>query len=182
MCIRDRNMTIDHYPDGEIIQITVEGQLLGQFIQSLGQTRILFDFTHPERTMVQLPEGIKKLIISVCDAILQLKNEEKHCLAAHLATRCFEALTYFPNSFMRKGQYAIASSYWLEVLTCVRDWESRHNAKIHKGHPHFFLAYACLLSGDLETGFVYAYNAIKDDEALGKVLSLIHISEPTRPY
>jgi len=177
-----KNMTIDHCPDGKITRITIEGKLLSQFIQSLGQIRILFDFTNPERTMVQLPEGIKKLIITVCDAILQLKSEEKHCLAAHLATECFEALTHFPNSFMMKAQYALASSYWLEILSHVRDGESKHNVKIHKGHPYFFLAYACLLSGDLDAGFVYAYNAIKDDEALGKVCPQLGYPEKAPIY
>jgi hypothetical protein len=172
-----KNIVIDHYPDGRIIQITVEGQPLSQFVQPLlGQIRIRFDFRHPERTMVQLPEGIKKLIISVCDAILELKNDEKHCLAGYLATSCFEALTSFPNSYMINAQYVVASSYWSEILTYVRDWESKHNAKIHKGHPYFFLAFAYLLSGDLDTGFVYAYNAIKDDEALGRVCP--HLNYP----
>ena len=165
-----KNMTIKHYPDGRIIQITAEGRPLEDFVLSLlGQITIQFDFWHPEKTVIQLPEEIKKLIISVCDAILELNKDGKHCLAAYLATSCFEALTSFPNSFMMKAQYVLACNYWLEVLSHVRDWESKHNVKIHKGHPYFFLAFAYLLSGDLDTGFVYAYNAIKDDAALGRV-------------
>jgi|GEM_PF-2888307 len=164
-----KNVKIDYRPDGTVTQIMVGGQPLDQLIQPLlNQMRIQFDFGHPERTVVPLPEEVAKMMATIFDVVLQLNSDQNHCLAAHLATACFQVLTHFPNSFMQKGQYAVASSYWLEILSHVRDWESKHNVKIHKGHPYFFLAYAYLLSGDLDTGFVYAYNAIKDDEALGK--------------
>jgi hypothetical protein len=172
-------MTIEHCQDGRIIQITVDGRPLQAFVQPLlDQITIQFHYLQPEKSVIQLPEEIKKLIVSICDAIIELKKHGKHCLAAHLATSCFEALTSFPNSLMTNAQYVLACRYWLEVLSHVRDWESKHNAKIHKGHPYFFLAFAYLLSGDFDTGFVYAYNAIKDDEALGRVCP--HLGYPQK--
>jgi hypothetical protein len=172
-------MTIKHCQDGRIIQISVDGRPLEAFVQPLlRQITIQFSYLHPEKTVIRVPEEIKKLIVSVCDATLELNKSGKHCLAAYLATSCFESLTSFPNSHMVKAQYVLACSYWLEVLSYVRDWESKHNVKIHKGHPYFFLAFAYLLSGDLDTGFVYAYNAIKDDEALGRVCP--HLGYPQK--
>jgi len=170
-------LTINHYVGGKISLIAIHGQPLEQFLEPLfDQIRIQVDFRHPERIVVQLPDEIRKLLVSTCDAVLQLKKDEKHCLAAYLATGCFEALTSFSNRFMTKCQYVLACSYWLEILSHVLDWESRHNMKVHKGHPYFFLAFAYLLSGDLDTGFVYAYNAIKDDEVLGKLCP--HLNYP----
>jgi len=81
-----------------------------------------------------------------------------------------------------KCQYVLACSYWLEILSHVWEWELKNNVRLHKGHPYFFLAFAYLLSGDLDTGFVHAYNAIKDDEVLGKQCPHLHYPEEAPIY
>jgi hypothetical protein len=66
------------------------------------------------------------------------------------------------------GLYVHACHYWLKILSYVYEEEERTDVQIHKGHPYYFLAFYYLLTGDIETGFTYAHNAIKQDEIIGK--------------
>ena len=89
--------------------------------------------------------------------------------ATYLTTTVFEGLTGFSNELKNEGRYIHACNYWRNILDLVEASETSNNVKIHKGHPYFFLAFYYLLSGYIETGFVYASNAIKQDEVLNEL-------------
>jgi len=161
-----------------IIEVSVHGQNLSQMVRPLlNRISVRKSPLHPDTNQVILPDELKDLLMRACETTFQLKKMGEHCLAAYLATRCFESITRFPNRFIENCQYALTCSFWSEILSHVWKWESENNAEIHKGHPYFFLAFAYFLRGDYDTGFVYAYNGIEDDEKLGKNCPRLHYPE-----
>lgn len=51
----------------------------------------------------------------------------------------------------------------------AHEWEEKAGKHIHKGSPYAFIANTYLISGDIDTGFSYIYNAIEDDIKLNNV-------------
>jgi hypothetical protein len=176
-------ITIEFDEPDAITNVVIRGHRLKDYLQPfINQIRIDFDPIRPHKNVVMLPDELKTFLQTMCNTVSELKKSNRHCLAAHLATTCFQELTYFPNRFLESCQYVLARGFWLEIVSQVSQWESLHDVKVHKGHPYFFLAFSSLLSGDLEAGFVYAYNAIKDDEVLGELCPHLHYPQEAPIY
>jgi len=171
------------YLKNDFLFINFNGQELNQFLQMEAQ-KTVFDFSpeQKEKTIVHLSDGIKNLIQILCKAVRKLKSRGEYKSAAYLATECFEGLTIYSEGLKNEGRYVHACNYWLNILSFVNDGESNNHVQVHKGHPYFFLAFYYLLSGDLETGFVYAYNAIKEDKILGKLCPKLGYPEKAPIY
>lgn len=157
------------YLRDQFLFIKFNGQGLSQFLQLETQKTVFeFDSEKKESTVVNLSNEINNIIQTLCKAVKQLKNVNEHLSAAYLATHCFEGLTFYSEKLKNAGRYFHACYYWLKILSFVYEGERKNNVQVHKGHPYYFLAFYYLLNGDIETGFIYAYNAIKEDELIGK--------------
>lgn len=113
-------------------------------------------------------KNIEDICNEVFDAIKEIKNRDKDdYIAAYLATRLFENFTSYWKELMNEGMFTTAITFWQEIISIARVWESKNfPIKIHKGTPFFFLASNCLQVGDRDNGFTYLYNAIEDDKKL----------------
>ena len=112
-------------------------------------------------------------IENLCEEVFISAREVKQqdnddVMAAYLATSLFNYLAeYWQDNLLKNGLYLTGVSFWQEIISITKEWESRNPPYlIHKGTPFFFLAYNCLLNGDRENGFTYLYNAIEDDKKL----------------
>lgn len=169
-----KQMTVDGlefwYRKNDFLFINFNGKELNQLL--FEETRkTVFDFKaeQKEKTKVKISSVIENLITVLCKAVKKLENRGEYESAAYFATNFFEGLTAYSELLKNEGRYAHACNYLLEILSLLYECERRNKVKVHKGHPYFFLAFYYLLSGDLETGFVYAHNAIKEDKKLGKL-------------
>lgn len=157
-----------YYLKKDILFPNFNGQTLDKFLQQ-ALIKINFNFNpeNPAETTVIIPDEVRSLIDALCKAVKQLKSMGENYTATYLATNMFTDLTSFSEKLKNGGRIIHACSYLQSILDIVWNLELENEVKIHKGHPYFFLAFYHLLLGDLDTGFVYAYNAIKEDEILG---------------
>lgn len=126
---------------------------------------------HPFSTKTKFffTKEIEELFEVVFDSVMEVKQRDRDdIMAAYLATQLFNYLAeYWQDKLLTNGLYLTGVSFWQEVVSITREWESKNKPYlIHKGTPFFFLAYNCLLNGDRENGFTYLYNAIEDDKKL----------------
>ncbi|HKU33829.1 MAG TPA: hypothetical protein VJR22_08300 [Candidatus Nitrosotalea sp.] len=113
---------------------------------------------------------IEELCEEVFSSVKEVKLQDNDdIMAAYLATSLFNYLAeYWEDKLLKNGLYLTGVSFWQEIISITKVWESKNSPHlIHKGTPFFFLAYNCLLNGDRENGFTYLYNAIEDDKKLG---------------
>ena len=158
-----------YYLKDQILFAKFNGQELNQFLKVETQKTVFeFDPEQKENTIVSISNEINNVIQVLCKAIKQLKDMNEHLSAAYLATYCFQELTIYSEKIKNEGRYVHACYYWLKIISLIYDGETKNYVQVHKGHPYYFLAFYYLLNGDIETGFIYAYNAIKEDEIIGK--------------
>lgn len=157
------------YQKSQILFDNFKGQELNSFLHIESQkTNFEFDSEQKENIIVSLSNEINNGIQALCKAIKKLTDLNEHLTAAYLATNFFQGLTKYSERLKDDGRYVHACYYWLKILSYVYEGETRNDVQVHKGHPFYFLAFYYLLNGDIETGFIYAYNAIKEDEIIGK--------------
>lgn len=132
--------------------------------------KTIFKFYSEQKENIRVDLSIEVIngIQALCKAIKELKTLNEHISATYLATKFFQGLTIYSELLKNEGRYIHASYYWLKILSYVYDEETKNNVQVHKGHPFYFLAFYYFLNGDIETGFIYAYNAIKEDEIIGE--------------
>jgi len=150
----------------------------------LKELSIQFDPSRPEICSISFPEKINNIALKIFQAIKILSlRDENGCLCAFLANYFFETFTKTWDTLLRKGRFIFTTKYWQHILSFAWEWESRlDGCRVHKGSPYAFLAYSYLLYGDVDTGFVYLYNAIKDDIELNKKCSQLKYPEEAPVY
>lgn len=119
--------------------------------------RFLFD-RRIEELCEEFFEGIKEIQTTTDDNIV----------TAYLASYLYERFAgYWKNELLLHGLYVTGVSFWQEIISITKEWESRNRPMtIHKGTPFFFLSHNCLINGDRDNGFTYLYNALEDDKKL----------------
>lgn len=164
------NITIKHDKLGKINSVTVNGINMRDDIISRSNSIVFnFDPTRPDNANVILPVEYEQIFQSGFLAIDELYRGGKGCLAAYLSSFLFESLTPFWNLLMKEGRHILAIQFWRKVLSTVHEWEKKTGRRIHKGSPYAFIANTHLIIGDIDTGFSYIYNAIKEDIELNNV-------------
>lgn len=83
--------------------------------------------------------------------------------------RYFNNFTTIWHPFLKRGQFADAVQLWKLALSIAHEWEDIHQDKrIHKGTPYYFWAVTCILSEDLEKGFLLMHQAVEEDRETGE--------------
>lgn len=164
------NIIIKHDKLVKIDSVTINGINIRDDIISRSNSIVInFDFRRPDNANVILPAEYEQIFQSSFLAIDELYRAGKGCLAASLSSFLFESLTPFWNQKMIEGRHILAIQFWRKVLSTVHEWEKKTGRHIHKGSPYAFIANTYLIIGDIDTGFSYIYNAIKEDIELNNV-------------
>jgi hypothetical protein len=100
----------------------------------------------------------------VLDTAGLLKKEGEYKLAWHLLDHLFGYYGGTWGQMLGDGLYAHCAKLWITICRLIWDWESDHDAKLHKGTPYHFLAQTLLQIGDIDTGFTLVFNAIEEDK------------------
>jgi hypothetical protein len=115
---------------------------------------------------VALPEPLYKLANQVFDAIDDVNRQGLNgFIAITAADRFFESFVPLWRSLFSFGFQLACSEMWAQLLRWTLSWESSHSAHIHKGTPFFFLGENLIFQGDIDTAFLFIYNAMEEDKA-----------------
>lgn len=89
------------------------------------------------------------------------------------------AFEYFDRERQPNELFNVLASLWLPNvaaahrgidpisfgLNAARAWEDAHpGERLHKGTPYYFLGMATILAGDLDYGFLYMHQALREDQ------------------
>jgi len=122
---------------------------------------------------VALPASVNTLANQVFEAIEGATQQGLNpFVAVTAADRFFESFTSFWRCLFTLGLQKAASELWSLVLGWTLDWEAKHSARIHKGTPLFFLGATLIDQGDADAGFLFVYNAMEEDKAWSRTLSM----------
>lgn len=72
--------------------------------------------------------------------------------------------------------------FWRKIIFISHEWESQNRKRIHKGTPYAFIAYTYLITGDIDTGFSYIYNAIEEDIKLKDICPTLNYPDNAPAY
>jgi hypothetical protein len=120
--------------------------------------------------------NLHPFLFDICSAIFHAVKDVKamekdEWMAALLASRLFEGFTvYWEYDLLAKGKDVLGISMWKKVLEHTQKWEVSNKTCIHKGTPLSFLAQNYFLIGDRDLAYLYLYNALVDDKALGDLV------------
>jgi hypothetical protein len=113
-----------------------------------------------------LPDELHQLANQVFDAIEDLVREGLNTfVAVTTADRFFESFGLLPRYLSSFGFQLAASQTWGQLIQWTLAWEKSHSTQIHKGTPFFFLGMNLIFQGDIDTGFLFIYNAMEGDKA-----------------
>lgn len=113
-----------------------------------------------------LPDELHQLANQVFDAIDDLVRKGLNTFVALTAAdRFFESFTLLPRYLSSFGFQLAASQTWAQLIQWTLVWEKSHSTQIHKGTPFFFLGMNLIFQGDIDTGFLFIYNAMEGDKA-----------------
>jgi len=170
--IKVNDLEIEYRPKTyRILAVRSGGQEIRTNIQNLlKMLEVQFNPLRPDICEILFPDEIRNIALEIFQTIKMLTLEDENsCLCASLANYLFESFTTKWMELLSNGHPVIATKYWQHILSFVWRWESPPDGcQVHKGSPYAFLAYSYLLYGDVDTGFVYLYNAIKEDIELNK--------------
>jgi hypothetical protein len=159
------NITIEFDGDGRTQRILSNGTDIRTIVFQLTSTPLV------GRT-VALPERLYQLANQVFDAIHDVNRQGLNgFIAITAADRFFESFTPLRQSLFGFGFQLASSEMWAQLLRCTLSWESSHSAHIHKGTPFFFLGESLIFQGDIDTAFLFIYNALEEDKAWSSALN-----------
>jgi len=110
-------------------------------------------------------EEISKKIF---DVVAKLIDKNKYILSRGLADYYFERYTILWQYFLKHQRHVLGTALWQHVCRIIWNWERDSNKKIHKGTPYFFLGGNLLLQGDIDSAFLFIYNAVEEDKTFSK--------------
>ncbi len=113
-----------------------------------------------------LPDELHQLANQVFDAIEDLVRQGLNTfVAVSAADRFFESFTPLYRYLSSFGFQGAASHTWVQLIRWTLEWEKSHSTQIHKGTPFFFLGESLIYQGDIETAFLFIYNAVEEDKS-----------------
>lgn len=177
------NAIITHQNFEKVLEFKLGSINVGKFIHDQSYY-ILFSFKHyrPDQCEIYLPDNYSEIPEKTFDVIDSLYSQEKGCLAASLSSFIFESMTPFWRCLLSDGKHILAIQFWRKVISITNDWEKKTRKHIHKGSPYAFVAHTYLMIGDIDTGFSFIYNAIKDDIELNKVCHKLNYPKKAPVY
>jgi len=152
------SITIEFDNTGKTERILANGADIRVIISQLTSTPLI------GRT-VALPETIYRLVNQVFDAIDDLTRQGlSNFVSVTAADRLFESFTPLWRALSSFGFQLAASEMWAQLIRSTLKWESAHATRIHKGTPFFFLGMNLIIQGDIDTAFLFIYNAMEEDK------------------
>lgn len=98
-------------------------------------------------------------------AARQLDEDDHEApLSIHLTNYCFETFGGLWDDALQQGAGAVANTIMAIAAQIAWEWEGKNKPyQLHKGTPYYFLAMSFVLSGNVDSGFVMAHNALEED-------------------
>ena len=158
------------YDDNDIDQnvigtLKIDSIELSKRLQQIGNLRV------SDQEVIFSTE-LKQLSNLIFETSHTLELDDKHLLAFHLVDYYFNHFTGIWRKFFVRGQYVLAANLWIKLCQIIWEWEAKRSIKIHKGSPYYFLGRTLIISGDLDSGFLFVFNAIEEDKRTSKKISL----------
>ena len=158
------------YDDSSIDQNIIR-MLKIDFIELSDHLKQIGDL-HVKDQMVFFSEQFKQFSEFIFEIAHTLKLDGEPLLAFHLADYYFNHFSALWRQFIEKGLHIIAANLWIKLCIIVWDWEAKRNSSIHKGTPYAFLGRTLITLGDLDSGFLFIFNAIEEDKRTSKEISM----------
>lgn len=157
------NITIEFDNDGNAERILENGTDIRYTVLQLTSAPLI------GRT-VALRDELRQLANRVFDAIEALTSQGvSKSVAVTAADRFFESFSLFSQYLSSFGFQLAASQMWRQLIRWTLDWEKSHStqihkAQVHKGTPFFFLGMNLIFQEDIDTAFLFIYNAMEQDK------------------